>query len=130
MIKHGWFVSLMLVGVASAAPAAAPSFSKDVAPLLKARCAICHLTGKEAGNIALHPAAAYDNLVGVKSVVAKSMNRVEPGKPEASYLVAKLDGTHVAQGGSGTRMPFGAPPLPQAQVDLIKEWIKAGAKKD
>lgn len=121
-------VGLLLSTAAQAAPA--PTYSKDVAPLLKTRCAICHLTGREAGNMALHPAGAYASLVGVKSTEAKAIARVEPGKPEASYLIAKLEGTHIAMGGTGARMPFGAAPLPQAQVDMIKAWIKAGAKKD
>lgn len=130
MIKLAPLVSFLLAGAAASAQAGAPSYTKDVAPILKSRCAVCHLTGKEAGNLALHPGAAHASLVGVKSVVAKGMNRVEPGKPEESYLVAKLEGTHVAKGGSGARMPFGAAPLPQPQIDIIKAWIKAGAKKD
>ena len=108
---------------------AKPSFTRDVVPILKTRCATCHLTGKEAGNIALYPAAAYASLVGAKSPVSGFL-RVVPGKPDDSYVIMKLEGTHLAKGGKGARMPFGAGPLPAAQLALIRSWIKAGAKKD
>ncbi len=122
------FASVIALGLSTQA-VAAPSYSKDVAPILKVRCATCHLTGQEAGRMALHPGGAYASLVGVKSIEAP-LKRVEPGKPDASYLIAKLEGTHVAKGGKGARMPFGAPPLPKDQIDLIRGWIAAGAKKD
>ena len=114
--------------VASSAAGAAPpvSFSKDIAPVLKTRCASCHLTGKEAGNIALHPAAAYANLVKVKSTGA-ALARVAPGAPDKSYLMLKLDGTHLAAGGKGVRMPMAAAPLDAATLDRFRAWIKAGA---
>ena len=111
------------------AQAGAPSFSRDIAPILKTRCATCHLTGKEAGNVQLIPATAYANLVGVKSAESPLV-RVAPGKPDASYLIRKIEGTHIAAGGKGARMPFGAPPLPAAQIALFRTWIAQGAKKN
>ena len=119
----------LLLGAAQS-QAAAPKFSTDIAPILKTRCAICHLTGSEAGNMALHPAGAYASLVNVKSIEATTLMRVKPGDPGNSYMIAKLEGTHVEKGGKGARMPFGAAPLPPEQIDLIKAWIKAGATKN
>lgn len=117
--------------ISSAAHAgSAPSFSKDLVPILKTRCATCHLTGTEAGRLSLHPAGAYKSLVNVQSIEAASLKRVQPGKPDASYLLMKLEGTHITNGGKGARMPFGAPPLPPEQIALFKAWIKAGAKKN
>jgi hypothetical protein len=113
---------MVLAGVliSSAAHAGSgPSFTKDLAPILKTRCATCHLTGAEAGRMALHPAAAYDSLVKVQSIEAANLKRVQPHKPEASYLLMKLEGTHIANGGKGARMPFGAPPLPPEQIALF-----------
>lgn len=122
--------AVALALMASAAGAAPPpSFSKDIAPILKTRCAICHLTGKEAGNLALHPAAAYDSLVKVRSVGA-AMPRVAPGAPDKSYLMMKLDGTHLAGGGKGVRMPMGMPPLDAPIRALIRAWIAAGAPRN
>lgn len=114
---------------ADGAHAVAPSFGKDIAPLLKTRCAVCHLTGKEAGNMALHPKAAWVSLVSRPSSVPALM-LVKPGKPDQSYMLMKLQGTHIKNGGSGARMPFAAPPLDLAQIDMIRAWIQAGAKNN
>lgn len=111
-----------------ATPAAARpvSFATDIAPMLKTRCAVCHLTGQEAGNIALHPKAAYASLFRRKSGES-SWLLVDPKKPDTSYLVMKLEGTHLKKGGKGARMPFAAPPLDAATIALIRRWISEGA---
>lgn len=102
------------------------SFAKDIVPVLRTECAVCHLTGNEAGNIALAPKVAYANLVGVPSKES-TMLRVKAGSPDESYLVHKLDGTHLNVGGKGSQMPFGAEPLDPAIRAKIRAWIKAGA---
>jgi hypothetical protein len=115
---------------ATSAPAVnAPSFSSDLVPILRTRCAVCHLTGEEAGNMSLVPDAAYESLVGVKSPTT-GLVRVVPGKPDDSYLIMKLEGTHLAKGGSGVRMPFGAEPLSADLLKLFRDWIAAGAPKN
>lgn len=121
-------IVLLVAGLlASAEARAAPvSFSRDVVPVLKTRCATCHLTGREAGNIALHPGAAFANLVKVKSTET-GLARVAPGAPDKSYLMMKLDGTHLTAGGKGSRMPLGAPPLDAVTRDKVRAWIAAGA---
>ncbi len=58
------------------------------------------------------------------------MNRVTPGQPDNSYLVHKVQNTHLDVGGSGFQMPIGRSPLTQTEIDLIRAWISAGAKQD
>lgn len=106
------------------------SFSNDLVPVLKKRCAICHLTGAEAGNMALHPRAAYGYLVDVPSVQAPELMRVAPAEPEKSYLLMKLEGSHLDAGGTGTTMPFNEPPLDAATIDQFRQWIAAGAPEN
>lgn len=119
-----------LSGVAGASDApssdAAVSFKRDIVPLLRRTCATCHITGTEPGNMALHPGAAYRTLVGVPSVQTDLL-RVKPGAPAESYLLLKLEGTHLDAGGTGQRMPFGLAPLDASQIDKIRAWIAAGA---
>ena len=103
------------------------SFQRDIVPTLRSRCATCHMTGREAGNIALHPGAAYSSLVGVDSVGSKHV-RVKPCAPEESYLMMKLDGVHLDEGGKGARMPMGAPPLDEKTREKIRTWIAEGAR--
>jgi len=67
---------------------------------------------------------------GVASFELPSMNRIEPGDSSLSYVMHKLDGTHIAAGGSGARMPFGCSGsgcLSQAQLDGVRAWIDSGA---
>jgi hypothetical protein len=112
--------------VATKAAASDVSFSRDLVPVLKTSCANCHLTGTEAGNLALHPGAAYKNIVDVPSIESKLL-RVKPGAPDESYLLLKLEGTHLDAGGSGGRMPYNMEPLDAAIVQRFRDWIAAGA---
>ena len=116
----------LLVQGGSAGAAESVSFAKDVVPVLRSHCATCHLTGQEAGNMKLHPVAAWASLVKVASIESP-LRRVEPGAPGKSYLMHKLDGTHLDTGGQGVQMPFGAPPLEPEVRERIRSWIAAGA---
>ncbi len=115
-------------GVETGDPAApAPSLAADLQPIFDRNCTgTCHSGEAPASGLVLSPGAAYANLVGVASVQVPSLVRVAPGDPDASYLVAKLEDTHVAVGGSGTRMP---PYLRLADNELLlfRDWILAGA---
>jgi hypothetical protein len=66
--------------------------------------------------------------VDVPSIEAPEVLRVAPGKPDESYLVMKLEGTHIAGGGSGSHMPFGGAPLPPETIAKFRTWIEKGAK--
>lgn len=120
---------LALWGVAQADDA--PSFKAQIQPILNTQCVFCHVTGAENGGLNLARSVAYKNLVGVPSTESP-LKRIEPGKPDASYLLHKLEGTHVAAGGSGASMPIVDPPrlLEPAQRALFRAWVEAGAKED
>ena len=121
--------SLLLCMIAIACDAIAAdtvSFARDIAPLLNARCASCHLTGQEEGNLVLESSAAYASLVG-KPSVESDLLRVKPGSPQQSYLLLKVEGRHLDAGGTGARMPFGATPLDAATIDILRQWIADGA---
>ena len=72
----------------------------------------------------LDAASSYAMLVGAASVEVPSLMRVAPGNPDASYIIQKLEG-HAAVGG---QMPLGGPYLPQATIDVIRQWITDGAQ--
>jgi hypothetical protein len=59
----------------------------------------------------------------VASTQDASLIRVIPGNPDGSLLVQKLEGTQTV----GIRMPAFSPPLPQATIDVIRQWIRNGA---
>ncbi len=101
-------------------------FSKDIVPVLEARCASCHMTGEEPGNMALIADMAHASLLQLSQQV-EDMMIVQPGDVAKSYLILKLEGTHLEAGGEGARMPLAAPPLTKAQVKQIQDWIANGA---
>jgi hypothetical protein len=130
-MRLGAFVlaGLCSAGLNAAAQDGAIRFTKDIVPIFKSRCVMCHMPGAELGNLALHPKAAHANLVAVPSAQGPLL-RVAAGNPEASYLYRKVSGTHIAAGGTGERMPFGEPLLDAGQLEAIRRWIESGAKAD
>ncbi len=79
----------------------------------------CHTGENPPQGLRLDEGFSFDNLVNVPSNEVPELLRVEPGDPDDSYLVQKIEGT-AAEGG---RMPLGAPPLDQNLIDDIREWI-------
>jgi hypothetical protein len=69
-------------------------------------------------------ANSHTALVNVPSIQRPAVDRVEPGNPDDSYLIRKLEGGPDIGGG---RMPQGGPFLDQATIDMIRQWITDGA---
>ena len=71
--------------------------------------------------------ASFDALVDVESVEAAPTLLVAPNDSTASYLVNKLTGVGMAEGGI---MPLGAQrALCDAKIDGVRAWIDAGANR-
>jgi hypothetical protein len=98
-------------------------FSQIQESVFAAFCIQCHQGAAAPLGLRLDGGNSYAMLVGVASAQVPVLLRVEPGAPADSYLVRKLEG-NAAVGG---RMPLGGPPLPAASLDLVREWIAAGA---
>lgn len=115
-------------GVPAAGTGAAQvSFASEVMPNIIVKACNCHQTEPILmAPISLKVGEAYDNLVGVPSEQLTTMNLVEPGSLNASYLWHKLNDTHLEVGGSGLRMPSTIP-LDAADIDLVGRWIAGGA---
>lgn len=91
------------------------------------RCSGCH-SGPTGNNLPSgmnlsDSNASHAALVDVSSLQV-AMDRVEPGNPDNSYLIRKLEG---GPGIVGSRMPQGGPFLDQATIDMIRQWISDGA---
>lgn len=87
-------------------------------------CTRCHSGAGAPQGLQLDAAHSYALLVGVPSTEEPGVLRVAPGAPDQSYLVLKLQGS---AGIVGVQMPFGGPYLPQATIDVIRQWISDGA---
>ncbi len=106
--------------------APAPTLTKVQADIFTPICSVCH-TGVGAGLPGVQNLTAghtYANIVDVTSIEDPSLKRVNPGDPDNSYLVRKIQGS---PGIVGVQMPASGPHLTQAQIDEVRAWIAAGA---
>lgn len=104
-----------------------PTLASIQTNIFSTSCALsnCHVGQSPTGDLNLSAGAARDNLVNVPSGGVPSLLRVEPGNPDESYLVLKLEGDPRIV---GSRMPFNMPPLSSEEIGIIREWIQNGAE--
>jgi mono/diheme cytochrome c family protein len=103
----------------------APTFA-EVKSIFESRCATCHNPDEKAANLSLVGDNTAANLVGVPSSEAPTVNLIEPLQPARSYLLLKIEGTHVQAGGQGLPMPPEGR-LSAEEIAVIRDWIVAGA---
>ncbi len=93
-------------------------------------CVSCHTNvGRTpAGGLNLLHDVAYDQLFNVTATQVSTLKRVNPGNPEASYIVHKIEGR---AGIVGRRMPFNGPPfMTDGQILILRRWIELGAPRN
>lgn len=135
------------------------SFKTDVLPLFRRSCGVggaaCH--GDENG-LSEHPYlgpkndpampmdatqaqidAIFMQVVSKPAVQAPMTMLVEPGKPELSYLMHKMDGTQGTCADAkctaiatkcDSSMPLSQDLLPAEERETVRRWIAQGAKND
>lgn len=91
------------------------SYSSDIQPIFDANCAgsNCHVGGM-ANGLSLESYTSLMNGGNSGAVVL-------PGNPDGSIIVRRLEGNIQPQ------MPLGGSPLPQDDIQLIRDWISEGA---
>ena len=120
---NGWFQAVALLGVAGMAyaglapqsRAVTPDFARDIAPIFKSKCAVCHGAEVASGGLALHTVAAI-NKGGVSGTL------FQPGKSSQSLLMGRIHGND-----GKPRMPMGFAPLSEEDSTKIAQWIDSGA---
>jgi len=92
-------------------------FSTDIQPILNQNCVQCHGGVRQKNGVSF---IYRDEALGT----GKSGRRtIVPGNPDASELIAR-----VTSKDPESRMPYHAPPLSPNQIELLRKWIKQGAK--
>ncbi len=104
--------ALTFILAAHAAPATAIDFVQQVAPILRDHCLRCHGETEPGGELSLATSA---DLVELAYVV--------PGQPRDSSLLDAI----TAAPSERPAMPKESPPLSAEQIDVIRNWIEAGA---
>lgn len=100
----------------------ASDFEQLQRDLFTPTCSGCHGNSGPAG-LSLTAANAYSNLVNVASRTNPSVLRVTPGDPDNSMIIMKVEG----RAGVGSRMPLGGSALSAETIELLRDWIAAGA---
>jgi Protein of unknown function (DUF1553)/Protein of unknown function (DUF1549)/Planctomycete cytochrome C len=92
-------------------------FSRDIRPILNQNCVACHGGVRQKNNVSF---IFREEALGT----GKSGHRtIVPGDPDHSEFMARLTTTDPE-----ARMPYHGPPLQPQQIDLLRRWIKDGAK--
>lgn len=81
----------------------------------------CHGTTNTQANLLLGEGEAYQNLVGVQSIIFPVLKRVLPDSSSQSLLIKILKGE------VSPRMPLEGDFLSDAVIDSIAKWIDDGA---
>jgi hypothetical protein len=92
-------------------------FSRDVRPILNQNCMPCHggVRQKNGVSFLFREEALGTGKSGKRTIV--------PGKPDASELIARVTSLDPE-----ARMPYHGSPLSPQQIDVLRRWIRQGAK--
>ena len=104
-------ISLLILILSSKKMYPQQQIAQDAYAIFEQSCLICH------GPDGAFKAAL---LIEHDALIAEN-GSVVPGNPEASRLYKRLLGE------GGQLMPLGGPPLPDPQIETVKNWISAGA---
>jgi hypothetical protein len=98
-------------------PKSAIDFNTQVKPIFNKKCIVCHGGVKQkAGFSLLFREQALGNTESGKPAII-------PGKPGESELVKRITETDPDE-----RMPYKHEPLSKTEINILKQWIKEGAK--
>jgi hypothetical protein len=86
----------------------------------------CHDSIGQSSGLVLTAGNAYANVVNRNSVEMPQLARIAPSDPANSYLYRKITGAGI----TGDRMPLNRPPLDDAKIKLVRDWIRRGAPND
>ncbi|MFO0825744.1 MAG: PSD1 and planctomycete cytochrome C domain-containing protein [Gemmataceae bacterium] len=116
---RGPLAALLLLTATSCLTAAEPDYTRDIKPLLRAKCYACHGAVRQKAGLRLDAG----QLIREGS---KNGPVVVPGKPDESQLLASITSKdkarpHMPPEGSGE-------PFTNKDLALIRDWVKAGAK--
>ena len=104
-------IGLLMFMVGSQTVPAQQGVAQDAYAIFQQSCFNCH-----------GPDGAYkETLLMEHNALTTENGPVVPGNPEASRLYNRLLGE------GGQLMPLGGPPLPDPQIETVKNWILAGA---
>lgn len=128
---------LLLVVAAGAACGPEPKLSVIQREVFTQSCTFssCHGSPYAPSRLDLRAGKSYAALVGQPAEHDPSLILVVPYDPDASYLVAKLEGRRIEtglphEGHSDIMPPADTGTLAEEWKAAVREWVKRGAKDD
>ncbi|HTW73377.1 MAG TPA: DUF1549 domain-containing protein, partial [Steroidobacteraceae bacterium] len=96
-------------------------FNEQIRPILSSGCFACHGPDADMRKAGLR----LDYAAPAEAKLQDNPDReaIVPGHPELSEVIRRITSTDPS-----VRMPHGAPALKPAQIQLIAQWIRQGAK--
>src|SRR5579872_6288543 len=107
--------AVLVLLAASSAFAAEPNYLRDVEPVFAENCSGCHLSKVKMGGLNLEN---YDGLMQGGS----TGKVIVPGDSKSSRLYLMITGKMMPS------MPMNSKRLPEDKIEIIRQWIDAGAK--
>jgi len=104
----------------TAAEGESASYYHDVLPIFRTHCHGCHQPAKSLGGLVM------TSIEGLLRGGESEEPAIVAGEPDESPLIWQITSTDEER----AAMPKGADPLPAADVELIRRWIRAGAIDD
>ncbi|MFN4261875.1 MAG: c-type cytochrome domain-containing protein [Gemmataceae bacterium] len=111
-------VSALICTSTLTAEPADPTYWQDVRPLLRKHCTVCH-SEKNVKEVDVSGGLALDTYEVIRK--GPKVGVIKPGNGKESRFIALLITDNASR-----RMPLDAPPLPPADIDLLRRWIDIG----
>src|SRR5688572_6443195 len=144
MSTNTFFITALFAATTAAACAtdapAEPTLENVIEKVLVPRCTFgsCHAAPTNAAKLDLTPARVCDTLINQPSCLFPDRMRIVPGSPEDSFFFHKLVGQGLHEMPTGDNcstetktnlpMPYGAKALADDEIELVHNWIAAGAQ--
>jgi hypothetical protein len=105
-----------------------PQLSSIQREVFNPSCALsrCHGGPRPASGLSLEAGLSWKALVDAPSALDARRTLVAPGRPEESYILAKVEGGRIV----GGPMPPGRARLSAGEIAAIRGWILRGAPDD
>lgn len=110
-------VSLLALVVHAASQGQTVSFTRQIQPVLAARCFSCHGPDADEAGLRLHDRES------ALAELDSGEHAIVPGKPEQSALLTRINSPDPDE-----RMPPEGEPLSAGEIEAFQRWIEAGAE--
>src|SRR5262245_44067402 len=104
-----------------------PTFTNIQTNVFNSICIQCHVGAAAPQGLRLDSQNSYDALVNRLSSERQDLFLVQPGNPDNSYLIRKLEGGPAI---AVAQMPLNLTPLSQETINAIRVWISQGAQRN